>query len=184
MRMQEIRDNNSNIHSKTYLQLPQLRDCTTYSLSNAQYPKLNLPWRAEICSSIAHMPKYLQISLYVSSQGTKYFNKTVSIHWQDSAPPISGYWPTSEPNAGEWRNNVTAAELWGEVCATQVLPMGSVSSRSDIKGTQLPPANILIPFERQLIALKLTADSFYIMKLCSRLFVLYCPNCPKDDRFR
>ena len=28
------------------------------------------------------------------------------------------------------------------------------------------------------------ADSFYIMKLCSRLFVLYCQNCPKDDKFR
>jgi len=29
-----------------------------------------------------------------------------------------------------------------------------------------------------------TADSFYIMKLCSRLFVLYCRSRPKDDRFR
>jgi len=28
------------------------------------------------------------------------------------------------------------------------------------------------------------ADSFYIMKLCSRLFVLYCRSCPKDDRSR
>jgi len=28
------------------------------------------------------------------------------------------------------------------------------------------------------------AESFYIMKLCSRLFVLYCRNCPKDDKFR
>ena len=27
------------------------------------------------------------------------------------------------------------------------------------------------------------ADSFYIMKLCSRLLVLYCQNCPKDDKF-
>jgi len=27
------------------------------------------------------------------------------------------------------------------------------------------------------------ADSFYIMKLCSRLFVLYCWNCPKDNKF-
>ena len=27
-------------------------------------------------------------------------NKKASIRWQDSAPPISGYWPTSEPNAG------------------------------------------------------------------------------------
>jgi len=30
----------------------------------------------------------------------------------------------------------------------------------------------------------IAADSFYIMKLCSRLFVLYCRNCPKDDNFR
>ena len=28
------------------------------------------------------------------------------------------------------------------------------------------------------------ADSFYIMKLCSRLFVLYCRSCPKDDKSR
>ena len=28
------------------------------------------------------------------------------------------------------------------------------------------------------------ADSFYIMKLCSRLLVLYCRNCPTDDKFR
>jgi len=27
-------------------------------------------------------------------------NKKASIRWQDSAQPISGYWPTSEPNAG------------------------------------------------------------------------------------
>jgi len=26
--------------------------------------------------------------------------KKASIRCQDSAPPISGYWPTSEPNAG------------------------------------------------------------------------------------
>jgi len=28
------------------------------------------------------------------------------------------------------------------------------------------------------------ADSFYIMKLCSRLFVLYCRSCPNDDKSR
>ena len=28
------------------------------------------------------------------------------------------------------------------------------------------------------------ADSFYIMKRCSRLFVLYCRSRPKDDRSR
>ena len=30
----------------------------------------------------------------------------------------------------------------------------------------------------------LAAGSFYIMKLCSRLFVLYCRSRPKDDRSR
>jgi len=43
------------------------------------------------------------------------------------------------------------------------------------------PANILIPLERQLNALQLAADSFYIMKLCSRLFVLHCRSRPKYD---
>ena len=35
------------------------------------------------------------------------------------------------------------------------------SLRADIKGTELPPANILIPLERQLIALQFASDSFY-----------------------
>ena len=43
-----------------------------------------------------------------------------------------------------------------------------------ISGGIRPPANISIPF----------ADSLYIMKLCSRLFVLYCRSRPKDDKFR
>ena len=40
------------------------------------------------------------------------------------------------------------------------------------------------PLERQLIALQFAADSFYIMKLCSRILVLYCRSRPKDDRSR
>jgi len=60
---------------------------------------------------------------------------------------------------------------------------GSVPLRSDIKGTELPPANILIPLERRL-RYNFVAESFYIMKLCSRLFVLYCRDCPKDVKFR
>ena len=50
----------------------------------------------------------------------------------------------------------------------------------DFRGRGRPPANILIPLERLLIAWQ----SFYIMKLCSKLFVLYCRNCPNDDKFR
>ena len=37
---------------------------------------------------------------------------------------------------------------------------GSVPLRSDIKGTELPPANMLIPLERQLIALQLRRLQF------------------------
>jgi len=48
-------------------------------------------------------------------------------------------------------------------------------------GRGRPPVNILIILERQLNALQLAADSFYIMKLCSRLFVLYCRSRPKYD---
>ena len=51
-------------------------------------------------------------------------------------------------------------------------------------GRGRPPANILIPLERQLNALQPCCCSFYIMKLCSRLFVLYCRSRPKDDRSR
>ena len=64
------------------------------------------------------------------------------------------------------------------VCATQVLPMGvgrSVPLRLDIKGTELPPANILIPLERQLIALQHCRRQFLysLTKLCSRLLVRF-----------
>jgi len=37
---------------------------------------------------------------------------------------------------------------------------GSVPLRSDIKGTELPPSNVLIPLERQLIALQLCRWQF------------------------
>ena len=51
-------------------------------------------------------------------------------------------------------------------------------------GRGRPPANILIPLERQLIALQRCSNSFYIMKLCSRLFVLHCRSRAKDDKSR
>jgi len=59
------------------------------------------------------------------------------------------------------------------VCATQVLPMGvgrSVPLRSDIKGTNLPPANILIPLERQLIVLQLRRWQFLYNETLQQTF--------------
>ena len=46
----------------------------------------------------------------------------------------------------------------------------SVPLRSDIKGTELPPANILIPLERQLIALQLCRWEFLYNKTFQQTF--------------
>jgi len=64
--------------------------------------------------------------------------------------------------------------LQGKKCQNS-LPSGGGRSLGDkiSGGSGRYPANILISLERQLIALK----------LFSRLFVLYCRNCPKDDKF-
>jgi len=58
---------------------------------------------------------------------------------------------------------------------------GSVHLRSDIKGTEQPPTNILKPLEMQLIALQLCHWQFLYSETLQRIFVLYCRNCPKDD---
>ena len=62
---------------------------------------------------------------------------------------------------------------------------GSVPLRLDIKGTELPPPCQYIDTIRIAIDCATTVpESFYIMKLCSRFFVVYCRNCPNDDKFR
>ena len=48
----------------------------------------------------------------------------------------------------------------------------SVPLRSDIKGTELAPVNILIPLERQLIALQLCPDSFWAT-VCKKVRLCY-----------
>jgi len=50
----------------------------------------------------------------------------------------------------------------------------------NVKINTMQNTNILL-FVR---SLSLTEGSFYIMKLCNRLFVLYCRNCVKDDKLR
>ena len=58
---------------------------------------------------------------------------------------------------------------------------GSVPSRSDIKGTE---PIYWYHSKGNWLRYNFAADSFYIMKLFSRLVVLYCRHCPKDDKFR
>ena len=70
------------------------------------------------------------------------------------------------------------------MCATQMLPMrvGPFAFRYQWNGAT--PSHY-IDTTRKAIDCAITMPlSFYIMKLFSRLFVLYCRNCPKDDKFR
>jgi len=75
--------------------------------------------------------------------------------------------------------------LQGKTCQNSLPSGGGRSLGAKISGARSrPPANMLIPLERQLIALQHCRWHFYTMKLCSRLFVLYCRNCLKDDKCR
>jgi len=86
--------------------LRNFRNHRFLSKAKVQLPKLYplCPWDPRISQS-----KFWPWPLTI-------LNKKPSIRWQDSKLPISGYWPASEPNAGQWRNDVTAAALRRCVC--------------------------------------------------------------------
>ena len=69
--------------------------------------------------------------------------------------------------------------LQGKMCQNS-LPSGGLGHlEPKFEGKGRPPANILTPLERQLIALQ--PCRFYIMELCSRLFVVHCRSRPNYD---
>jgi len=73
-----------------------------------------------------------------------------------------------------------------KVCATQVLPMrvGPLLCIQISRERSYPLPISWYHSKGNWLRYNSAAESFYIMKLCSRLFVLYCRNCPKDDKFR
>jgi len=77
-----------------------------------------------------------------------------------------------------------AQETCNTIRTRRCFQCGSVPLRSDIKGTELPLPIYWYHSKDNWVRYNFAAESFYIMKLCSRLFVLYCRNCPKDDKFR
>jgi len=72
------------------------------------------------------------------------------------------------------------------VCATQIVPMRIRRSVGGaISRERSYPLSIYWQHSKGIwLRYNFAADSFYIMKLCSRLFVLYCRSCPKDDKSR
>jgi len=51
------------------------------------------------------------------------------------------------------------------------------------RGTATPILGPCLLWPRSPGPSQLLLSSCYIMKLCTRLFVLYCRNYPKDDKF-
>jgi len=62
---------------------------------------------------------------------------------------------------------------------------GQVTWRQDFRGEAVVPLSMYWYHSKgNWLRYNFAADSFYIMKLCSRLFVLYCQSCPKDNKSR
>jgi len=71
------------------------------------------------------------------------------------------------------------------VCnAARCFRCGSVPLRSGIRGTELPPANILIPLKRQLIALQLCCRQFLYNETLEQMFCPVLLKLSKNDKFR
>jgi len=108
-------------------------------------------------------------------------NKKASIRSQNSAPSTN-----FRLLANQWAERRLVTQ-WRHRCRAMRRSVSNAGASNGgrslcvhiIKGTELslPPANILIPLERQYwLRYNFAANSFYIMKLCSRLLVLYCRN--------
>jgi len=91
---------------------------------------------------------------------------------------------TRRPASADRTASVMAAVVWGEVCAVHALPMGVGPFAFRYQGNGTTPCQYWYHSKGNWLRYNFTADSFYIMKLCSRLLVLYCRYCPKDDKFR
>jgi len=81
--------------------------------------------------------------------------------------------------------SLTAEALQGKMCQNLLPSGGGRSLGAKISGGRgRAPPIYWYHSKGNWLRYNVAADSFYIMKLCSRLFVLYCRNCPKDDKFR
>jgi len=94
--------------------------------------------------------------------------------------------PVSQMQASD-AIDVTAAALWGEVCATQVAGASNAGRSLCVQISRERSFSLPIYWyhsEGNWLRYNCAAESLYIMKLCSRLFVFYCRNCQKDEKFR
>ena len=116
-----------------------------------------------------HILNQVQVNLIYNTNCNLFLWIEIFISTTDRYNPTTDIWSCHLPNRNKQRT---------------CFQCGSLPLLSNIKGTELPPANILIPLKRQFMRYNSAANSFYIMKLYSGLFVIYCRNCMKDDKFK
>jgi len=81
--------------------------------------------------------------------------------------------------------SLTVEAQQGKMCQNSLPSGGGGSVWATISGEGAVPLPVYWYHSKgNWLRYNFAADSFYIMKLCSRLFVLYCWNCLKDDKFR
>jgi len=81
--------------------------------------------------------------------------------------------------------SLAAEVLQGKMCQNSLPSGGGRSLGAKVSGGRVRPLIIYWYHSKgNRLRYKFATDSFYIMKLCRRLFILYCQNCPKYDKFR
>ena len=75
--------------------------------------------------------------------------------------------------------------LQGKTCQNSLLSGGVGHLEPRFQGEGVVPLPIYWHHSKgNWLRYKFATGSFYIMKVCSRLFILYCRNWPKGDKFR
>ena len=92
------------------------------------------------------------------------------IHTEDVFGPSLGQVWRSRSKANNTRDQMAFSALSAACVQRRCFQCGSVPLRSDVKGMELPPANILIPLERQLIALQLCRWEFLYNETLQQTF--------------
>ena len=136
---------------QTFNQLNTQRHSPTWSFTTPPPPPLPPPPPTPAppppTTSIHWIKRSTKLHCGKVHHKTELCNKKASIRWQSARHQFQA--------TGQPVSQTQAAALWGKVCATQVLPMGVGPFAFKYQGNGGTPANILIPLERQLIALQL-----------------------------
>ena len=113
-----------------------------------------------------YINRYLQHQSRINKK-TASADRTARRQFQATGQPVS--WTQASDTM-----NVMAAALWCEVCATQLVPMRVGPFAFRYQGNGATPCQYIDTTRKAIdCAYNFATESFYIIKLCSRLFVLY-----------